>query len=148
MKSIAPILLSISLLGAIAAQSSLARPLVPAEKRYRPFTANLPACDDKGVLDRITDRFQQKESLYWKSTLEIVAFDKVRESGFRTNGLDYIPRRYCEARATLNDRKLHHVTYWIGENLGIIGYGYGVEWCVGGLDRNNAFAPACREARH
>ena len=140
--------LAAALLGSLAAQTTAARPLVPAEKRYRPFTANLPSCDDKGVLDRIADRFQQKESLYWHSALEITGFDRVRESGFRTNGKDFIPRRYCTARATLNDRKLHEVTYWIGENLGTIGYGYGVEWCVNSLDRNNAFAPACREARH
>lgn len=148
MKTIAFGALALALFSGFATQPALARPLVPAEKRIRPFTADLPKCDDKGVLDRIADRFQQKESLYWKSTLEIKGFDHVGESGFRSNGLDYIPRRYCTARATLNDARRHQVTYWIGENLGIIGYGYGVEWCVNGLDRNNAFAPACRAARH
>ena len=139
---------ALALIGMAALESATARPLVPAEQRIRPFTADLPKCDDKDVLDRIADRFQQKESGYWHSALEITGFDRVRESGFRTNGLDYIPRRYCTARATLNDKKLHQVTYWIGERLGIIGYGYGVEWCVTTLDRNNAFAPACRTAQH
>ena len=125
-----------------------ARPLVPAEQRYRPFTADLPACDDPGVLDTIISRFQQKESGYWNSALEIKLFDHIHESGFRSNGLDYIPRRYCTARALLNNDRLHHVTYWVGERTGIIGWSYGVEWCVQGLDRNNAYAPACRAARH
>ncbi|MBV8473029.1 MAG: hypothetical protein JO107_13205, partial [Hyphomicrobiales bacterium] len=35
----------------------------------------------------------------------------------------------------------------IGENLGIIGWGYGVEWCVVGLDRNLAYAPECTSLR-
>ena len=37
--------------------------------------------------------------------------------------------------------------YNIGEDLGIIGYGYGVEWCVVGLDREFAYAPSCRVLR-
>ena len=127
--------------------AAMARPLVPAERRVRPFTAELPACADPGVLDTITSRFQQKESLYWNSALEIRDYDRVREYAFRRNGLDYIPRRYCSARARLNNDKLYQVTYWVGERLGIIGWSYGVEWCVQGLDRNNAFAPGCRAAR-
>ena len=147
MKTLALGALALALASQPFLQAASARPLVPAEKRYSPFTANLPLCDDKDVLDKIADRFQQKESLYWKSALEIKGFDHAREYAFRRNGLDYIPRRYCTARATLNNDKRHEVTYWIGENLGIIGWGYGVEWCVSGLDRNKAFAPDCREAR-
>ena len=37
--------------------------------------------------------------------------------------------------------------YSINEDLGIIGFGFGVEWCVGGLDRNDAYAPNCKMAR-
>ena len=129
------------------ASAVAARPLVPAEQRYRPFTADLPACDDHGVLDTIISRFRQKESGYWKSALEIKQFDHMHEYGFRTTGLDYIPRRYCTARVLLNNDKLHGVVYWVGERTGIIGWTYGVEWCVQGLDRNLAFAPDCREAR-
>ncbi len=29
----------------------------------------------------------------------------------------------------------------------MIGWGYGVEWCVVGLDRNLAYAPACSALR-
>ena len=29
----------------------------------------------------------------------------------------------------------------------MIGWGYGVEWCVVGLDRNLAYAPACSVLR-
>ena len=132
----------------VAAGTALqARPLVPAEQRIRPFTANLPACDDIEVLNTIADRFRQKESLYWNSALEIRFFDRVGETGFRSNGLDYIPRRYCTAKVILNDQHVHQATYWIGERLGIIGYSWGIEWGISGLDRNNACAPACREAR-
>jgi hypothetical protein len=36
--------------------------------------------------------------------------------------------------------------YNIGEDLGFIGASWGVEWCVVGLDRNYAYAPACTMA--
>jgi hypothetical protein len=119
----------------------------PAEQRYSPYSASLPTCDDPGVLSRISDRFQQKEAEYWNSTLQIGGYDRIREIGFRANGLGYIPRRYCLARAQGSDLKRHAVIYAIGEDLGIIGWGYGVEWCVVGLDRNLAYAPGCQAVR-
>ncbi len=131
----------------VLAAPAMARPLMPAEQRVVPYYGNLPACDDPGVLGLITSRFSQKESEYWGSSLQIANFDHIGEAAFRVNGPDYIPRRYCSARALLNDGRMHQVTYWIGEGLGIIGFGYGVGWCVAGLDRNWAYAPDCRAAR-
>ena len=119
----------------------------PAEERYVAYGAQLPACDDAGVLARITDRFAQKESEYWHSQVQIGGYDRIRQIGFRANGLGYIPRRYCVARAALSDRRRHEVIYAIGENLGIIGWDYGVEWCVIGYDRILAFAPGCSAVR-
>ena len=141
-------LAAVAVLAGFAADAASARPLVPAEKRYRPFTADLPPCDSPDVLGLIASRFQQKESEYWNSALEIKDFDRVHESGLRTNGKDYIPRRYCTARAGLSDFKHRPVVYTVIERAGIIGFSWGVEWCVDGLDRNNAYAPACRAERH
>lgn len=128
-------------------QPTLARPQLPAEYRYQPYTGSLPACEDNGVLGTIQSRFGSKESEYWNSALQIVGYDRVRETGYRSNGSDYIPRRYCTARAYMNDGRWRQVTYWVGENLGFIGWGWGVEWCVAGVDRNYAYGPACRAAR-
>jgi hypothetical protein len=119
----------------------------PAEQRYSPYSANLPACDDPGVLSQITGLFEKKEAGYWNSALQIGGFDRIRQIGFRANGLGYIPRRYCVARAQVNDLKPRAVIYQISEDLGIIGWGYGVEWCVVGLDRNLAYAPGCQAVR-
>ena len=132
--------------GCVAFAAS-ARPLVPAERRYDYYWAQLPSCADPRVLERIQSRFYDRESEYWKSGLAIVGYDEVREIGMRTNGLDYIPRRYCMARAVLNDRSVRTVFYSIIEDMGIIGWGFGVDWCVAGLDRNYANAPNCKMAR-
>ena len=127
-----------------AASTLEARPLTPAEQRFMPYTANLPLCGDAGPLDRIKSRFSQRETEFWKSGLEIIGYDRVRETGERSAGLDYVPRRYCQARATFNDGKTRQVGYWIGEGFGMAGHGWGIEWCVLGLDRNYAQAPACK----
>jgi hypothetical protein len=118
----------------------------PAEERYPPFRGELPLCSDPGVLKDISDRFAWRESEYWNSGLVIAGFESVAEIGYRTNGLSYIPRRYCQGEALFNDGKLRRVVFNIGDALGFIGIGSGVTWCVVGLDRNHAFSPNCRAA--
>ncbi|HLH10509.1 MAG TPA: hypothetical protein VKV77_01380 [Methylovirgula sp.] len=131
----------------MALPAANARPQVPAEQRYDYYRGVLPSCADPGVFERIQSRFGAREGEFWKSGLTIVGFDGVREIGFRSQGLDLIPRRYCIARALFNNRSVRSVSYSIDEDLGIIGWGYDVEWCVEGLDRNHAFAPNCRMAQ-
>ena len=67
----------------------------------------------------------------------------MKEIGFRANGVAYIPRRFCMAEATMSDHHVRQVVYQVEEWTGFSGYGDGVEWCVVGLDRNLAYAPAC-----
>ncbi len=135
------------LAASLCAAPAAARPLVPSERRYEPFDSVLPGCADAAPLNEILARFHERESEFWRTGLEIVAFEDVREIGFRSNGLDYIPRRYCEARIHMNDAKVRAVDYSISKDLGGIGDQFGVEWCVLGLDRFNANAPNCKMAR-
>ncbi len=156
---------------ATVASIANARPLTPAEQRYLPWQALLPKCDDPSVLSFVQSRFEQRESYYWKSGLGIQGFDKVRETGFRSTGLDYIPRRYCEARAAMNDSRTRAVYYAVGEDMDMTGAdairsvaqsvtlglwptlnpsplnNWGVDWCVVGLDRNYAYGRNCKAAR-
>ncbi len=48
----------------------------------------------------------------------------------------------------LTDGKTRQVHYSIIEDGGFAGYGQGVEWCVVGLDRDWAYNPRCRAAKH
>lgn len=129
------------------AGTALARPVVPAEKRYEDFSGDLPTCGDSDVLSTISSRFARKESEYWNTSLEIVSFDRVKLLAARPWGLDHIPRNFCTARALLNDNSYHEVSYSVAEDQGMIGFGTGVEWCLTGLDRELAFAPSCQLAR-
>jgi hypothetical protein len=105
----------------------------------------LPPCD--AALEKIASRFAQKESRFWSSNLQILVFEQVQETAFRPWASGTIPRRYCSAIATVSDGRKHRVNYWIGEDTGMIGMTWGVEWCVVGLDRNWAYNPVCNMAR-
>ena len=132
--------------------SACAQNVPPAEQRYIPYSGNLPPCDVPWALQTVTDRFRQIRSEFWHSDLQILFYDRVREIGFRSNGLSYIPRRYCAARAFLNDCdprvndrcKGRMVIYAIGEKTNMIGWNDGVQWCVVGLDPSLAYAPNFR----
>jgi len=105
----------------------------------------LPPCE--AGLGTITYRFAQKESRFWNSDLQIVGFERVKEIAFRPWAPQTVPRRFCTAVASVSDGHKHTVNYWIGEDTGMIGMTWGVEWCVVGLDRNWAYNPACKMAR-
>lgn len=111
------------------------------------YQAKLPACDNFWALGEIKRTFGQKEGRFWSSDLRIVEFGEVHEVAFSPWSPDAIPRRFCSATALVSDGVRRPVHYAIGEDLGLIGSMFGVEWCVVGLDRNWAYNPACRAAR-
>ena len=123
------------------------RPQIPAEQRHSPYSGVIPHCGEPAVLNRIQRRFSQRERSYWHTGKEIKRFYRARQTGYRSNGRDFIPQRYCTIRARFNDGRRRRITYSIGEDLGMAGWGWGVEWCVHGLDYNLAYAPGCKAAR-
>jgi len=111
------------------------------------YSGKLPACDNGYALAKIQQRFGQTESRFWHSKLKIVNFDALRETANRPWAPDTIPRRFCSGRVLLSDGIWRPVHYLIGEDFGMIGATWGVEWCVVGLDRNWANNPACQMMR-
>ena len=109
------------------------------------YSGQLPRCE--AALGKISARFAEKESQYWNSALQILDFEDVRETAYRPWAEGTIPRRFCRAVANVSDGLKHRVNYWIGEDTGMIGMMWGVEWCVVGLDRDWAYNPACKMAR-
>ncbi|MFN3481513.1 hypothetical protein [Rhabdaerophilum calidifontis] len=120
-----------------------AREEIPAETRERPWSAQLPACDDARVLGRIQSKFSEAERRYWNSPAEIVGFDKVRQAAFRPHGLDLIPRRYCQATAIMHDRRRLVLRYAVIEDAGPVGLFDDVQFCLDGYDRNYTAMPGC-----
>jgi hypothetical protein len=125
-----------SALSLAAFTSAVSREELPAETRYAPFWGQLSACDSPGILATIQSRFARTERRDWNSDAQIVTFERVRQAGLRPNGLDLIPRRYCEAVAVLSNKRRHIVRYAITEGYAIAGLTEGVHFCVAGYDRN------------
>jgi hypothetical protein len=111
------------------------------------YDSKVPLCDEHGPLDKIRTRSGAKEGDFWNSAIEIVAFEHIREVAWEPWMSGTIPRRFCAAQVILNDSTRRPIYYSIAEDTGMLGFGYGVEWCVTGLDRNWAYNPRCRLAR-
>jgi hypothetical protein len=120
----------------------------PAEDRALPYSGDLPACDDPGILSAIKGQFDARQFWFGDSDLSIVAFDVagVREVGFRKHGDEFVPRRYCRIRAEFNDGRPREVKYNIVEKGGFVGFGPGVEFCAVGEDRARDYPPRCTGA--
>lgn len=110
------------------------------------YDAVMPPCDHPVALGTIQTRFAEKERGFWNSELHILGFERLRQVAIRPWASDTIPRRFCSGLAVISDGRKRRVNYWIGEDTGMIGATWGVEWCVVGLDRNWAYSPQCRMA--
>jgi hypothetical protein len=106
-----------------------------------------PGCDYRPALDRIIGDFGLKEARFWKSELQIVGIENIRETAVLPWAAQSIPRRFCSGTALISDGMRHPIYYSIAEDSGMIGMDWGVNSCVVGLDRNWAYGPACRAAR-
>lgn len=111
------------------------------------YDAIVPLCDDPGVFDQIRSKFSHKEGEFWNSNLELRGIDHIREAAWRPWAAQTIPRRFCHGIVYISDGTKRTVHYSIAETTGWLGIGWGVEWCVVGLDRNWAYNPACRMAQ-
>jgi hypothetical protein len=137
-------------------------PTVTAEQRTSPFDGEVKVCNDPAVLGDITSRFDSREAIDWKTNLKVVNISHVKQVGFRSNGRDLIPRRFCSARATLSNGRSYALTYNISEDGGFSGWhgnflwgavrfatpgSYHLEWCISGFDRHHTYSPSCVMAR-
>lgn len=111
------------------------------------YSRDMPACDYPPALDRIIDNFHTKEARFWNSELQIVGLENIRQTAYLPWAAQSIPRRFCSATALINDGRRQAIYYSIASGTGMIGMGWGVNFCVVGIDRNWAYNPACRAAK-
>ena len=111
------------------------------------YNRDMPACDYAPALDRIIDNFQSKEARFWNSQLQIVGIENIRQTAYLPWAAQSIPRRFCSGTALINDGRRRAIYYSIASGSGMIGMGWGVNFCVVGLDRNWSYNPGCRAAK-
>lgn len=117
----------------------------PAE--YRGYPGNLPACDSPSVLGELSSSFSARETRFADGRLSLAAYERIGEIGFRPWGASFIPRRFCTARAQFSDGRIRQVDYSVRDGLGFLGWTWGVNWCVHGLDRHWTYQADCTMAR-
>lgn len=134
----------LTMLSGVASAYDPPRNGAPAEQRG--YIASLPACDDPAILNDIAASFGAREWRFADGRLVVAAYERAVPVAFRPWGDDFIPRRFCSARARFSDGKLRQVDYSVREGLGFLG-AWNVNWCVQGLDRHWTYQPDCTMAR-
>lgn len=129
----------------LASAPAAARNDNPSE--YRGFSGNLPACDNPSVLGTLSSSFALRETSFADGRLSVGAYERIGEIGFRPWGANFIPRRFCTARAQFSDGRIRQVDYSVRDGLGLFGWTWEVNWCVQGLDRHWTYQPDCSMAR-
>jgi hypothetical protein len=133
---------------AAAASPAAAEERMPTERWTHPYSGTgVPPCEAPEVASKIISRFSETDSLYWRTGLQIARFDAVKTTDFRPWGLDFIPRRFCRGVVTMSDGVRRDISYVLAEDTGMIGWGWGVRFCINGLDPSLAYAPACKMAQ-
>jgi hypothetical protein len=139
--------LALALLSTTPSQAMEDKMYPSATKPWRKQTGDVPPCGLPKVLDRIAWHFYERESRFWESPVQISGFQNLQEIAFAPWGLEYVPRRFCKGAVWTSDGKQREIFFSIGENMGEASIGWGVEWCITGLDRNLAYAPLCKMAQ-
>ena len=111
------------------------------------YDRDLPSCESHPALDRIISDFRTKEFRFWNSELRIVGFENIHEIATMPWAAQSIPRRFCGGMAVINDQSKREIYYSIAEDSGMMGVDWGVNFCVVGLDHNDAYGPNCRAAQ-
>jgi len=106
-----------------------------------------PPCTDQALADRIVGRFNAVEETYWGGRIAMRDVVALREVATRDRTEALVARRWCHGTAVFADGVRRRIVVELGANTGHLGVGYGLSYCIHGLDRHWTYAPACRVLR-
>ncbi|MCG6857681.1 MAG: hypothetical protein LJE67_06405 [Salaquimonas sp.] len=119
---------------------------------FQELFQTFPDCSNGTVKARIIARFNWADRATFYRGVSIRSIDYESEQtidSFGEPGVGApIDRRYCKARAWLNNGKSNVVYYRIERGMGLAGIGFKVEFCLPGYDRWHVYDGACRVLRH
>lgn len=108
----------------------------------------IPTCADAGLASRVVDQFNDVERTYWQGRNTMTALAGMLENGFHPARDDKVARRWCRGVALFADGARREIVLELSADTGFVGIGYGLAYCVQGLDRHFTYAPNCRVLRH
>jgi hypothetical protein len=115
-----------------------------------PYCAHLhclPVCDQAHVLAKVTDKFAYYDAHIIGSGLTVAGVDQISETKVDVDGPSLIPRRYCNATATLSDGTRSELVYLIEFQAGFASIHWGVQSCLPGYDPYRVYGASCRSIR-
>jgi len=107
----------------------------------------LPVCDDGSVLARVSEKFSYYDAHIIGSGLTIADLSNIRETRLRVSGPSLIPRRYCDATATLSNGRRSEVVYLIEAHAGFASIVWNVQSCLPAFDPYRVYGAWCRSIR-
>lgn len=112
-----------------------------------PFRS-FPECDADAVLNQIASRFRFSEDRTWNRGFlieDITSIKSLRQTTAQRP--ERVSRRYCQAEAQFSNGRSGKLHYLIEEGAGFVGAGYGVSYCIDGLDPWRVRDGFCRTVR-
>lgn len=106
-------------------------------------------CDDDRILSTIESKFRyQVRHVPHLPQVSIEQWRGIQERRSQPYSGNWpIARRYCAATVDLSDGHSRKIWYLIEDNMGLVGFGDNVEFCVAGFDRWKVYNGACRVLR-
>ena len=114
---------------------------------YEGSYPGLPVCDDGSVLASVSNKFSYYDARVIGSGLAIATISNVRETRLRVNGPSLIPRRYCDATATLSNGRRSEVVYLIEAHAGFASIVWNVQSCLPSFDPYRVYGAWCHSIR-
>ncbi|MDR3375410.1 MAG: hypothetical protein P4L98_16925 [Ancalomicrobiaceae bacterium] len=143
---------------ALATVVTVAASSTPAAAFVEPWFENLvgaavtdtsvPKCEEGVVLDTIRSKFGTADAGVLHKGLAIGGVDKIHQAYAGQNDPSPRLRRYCEARAELNDGKHAALYYLVEQTAGFVGVTWNVEFCLIGLEPWRVHDGRCHTVRH
>ncbi|MCA1300852.1 cytoplasmic protein [Stappia indica] len=137
-----------ALLTAFCAIMLLAAPASAQERPYFSWNGEprIPMCEDASVQGAVAAKIARADVDYYGG-LRITELNRIVETSYQVNRPSPYARRYCEARASLNDGSQRRIYYAIMEHSGFVGVSWNLRACLAGLDPWHVYDANCRTVR-
>ncbi len=105
-------------------------------------------CDNSAVISFISARFDRHISTLLANDIAIADINGAQERrAEKRGGKVMIERHFCHANAQMTDGRTHDLYYLIEKDMGFVGIGDNIEFCVSGLDPYYTYGNHCRSLK-
>jgi hypothetical protein len=110
--------------------------------------AEINDCAGSGVIGFIDHRFDDKARRYLGADLDILAIGAIDQTHVQLRDDTHpVQRVYCHAKADMSDGHRRDLWYMIESNMGFVGLGDRIRFCIAGLDPWHVDGRQCRSVR-